>query len=1499
MSGRQRTLFQTWGSGLSRPSRASGCSVGGERPPAPGGSQAFSPAASAEAQPAEAQPESDDDVLLVAAFEAEQRLGLKDGGFCSSSGALWIYPTNCPVRDYQLHIAQAALFCNTLVCLPTGLGKTFIAAVVMYNFYRWFPSGKVVFMAPTKPLVAQQIEACFQVMGIPQSHMAELTGSTQVLTRKEIWCNKRVLFLTPQVMVNDLTRGACPAADIKCLVVDEAHKALGNHAYCQVVRELLKYTSHFRILALSATPGSDIKAVQQVITNLLIGQIELRSEDSPDILPYSHERRVEKLIVPLGEELAAIQKTYIQVLEAFASSLIQRNVLMRRDIPNLTKYQIILARDQFRKNPPANIVGIHQGIIEGEFAICISLYHGYELLQQMGMRSLYFFLCGIMDGTKGLTRAKNELSRNENFLKLYNHLESMFAHTRSPSVTDDALHKGDKDFFYSHPKLKKLEEVVVEHFRSWNAKKTSEKKHDETRVMIFSSFRDSVQEIAEMLLKHRPVIRVMTFVGHAAGKSMKGFTQKEQLEVVKRFRNGGYNTLVSTCVGEEGLDIGEVDLIICFDAQKSPIRLIQRMGRTGRKREGRIVVILAEGREERTYNQSQSNKRSIYKAILGSRQILHFYQESPRMVPDDVNPKLHKMYITHGVFESEKATRGVRHKSYRERMRHNNSSKDCFLTEEEFKLWNRLYRLKDSDGIKKIALPQVHFPSLQDEENRSLMQSETPAAGVHQLSLSEWRVWQDHLLPTHQVDHSDRCQHYVHIMQMIERMRHEEGESSYELEIQSYLQMEDVSSAFNIPRNECFNLANGTITTHKKSSLIRKVNQGSLFSVVEPNEEHGEIFKQTHTQSSDSLKKTSWKEMEKDEHKKKIDDMHFLNTDTNFTVAVVSQVDVPNGERTLGSHGITETCANHLGVSSVECQFVNKPATSFAGSLLDSGYNSFSDEKSVLSNLHLSSEEELFAMRTGEQFDICYSFTTEILANVDRFLSHSPPPLSELSDLEYDIAKSFTSEDLHSVPYEEHLQNPKSISVVVHAVKDSQQNLELDSDKLSHPPVKSSVFGMTNDWTSNNSCFHDCNDKIHKNLKNASSISNSHGGMHVEPAKSLQDADNNDCPVSPSDQSLLLYEDDNEVFNDTHLSPVNGKGKSSCVSEEIPVNEMTPVSHFLISDELLLGDDSDSQDPIICDTNSGKSHENFEDKHVKTPKKEEHVFDCSRELFSVTFDLGFHSPESDDEIVEHASDGTNSGLSCDLYRKTSCVQEIGNANYVSNQHGDYVEKCGPTPTIAGEDIHSPDIVYFPVDAAKYPEFMSPRFGKFSLPVGEKVMSTPLSESKALNSLSKIRKNILKTLDFNKEKRDLQSFKSKLSLTFDDSEFSLEKAKSSEQIHPHLSYHYSAEVTDEQLFVNSESEDEVFLRKSKKPKGNVLKSPEDQRSSEVDSPVLAVKKRRVLNRDALLTRKSPEHTWALICLLLTSCSNWDHTYSLSSHVMPVSRTFLSAIASIYH
>ncbi|NWI07711.1 FANCM protein, partial [Tichodroma muraria] len=322
----------------------------------------------------------------------------------------------------------------------------------------------------------------------------------------------------------------------------------------------------------------------------------------------------------------------------------------------------------------------------------------------------------------------------------------------------------------------------------------------DTRVMIFSSFRDSVQEIAEMLARLSPAVRAMTFVGHSSGKSTKGFTQKEQLEVVRRFREGGYNTLVSTCVGEEGLDIGEVDLIVCFDAQRSPVRLVQRMGRAGRRRRGRIVVILAQGREERTYNQSQCNKRSIHKAISGNK-TLRFYQHSPRMVPEGINPKVHKMFITaekrepssSRMISKERGSSCLQHRSAlcQKQM---SSHESWSLSPEEFEIWDRLYRIKESDGIKEPVLPRVQFETLENLE-------ETPKpeeGAARELSLSEWSVWQNQPLPTFLVDHSDPCHLFISAMEMMELMRHQQGDCSYERELQPHLRMEDV----NVPRNK-------------------------------------------------------------------------------------------------------------------------------------------------------------------------------------------------------------------------------------------------------------------------------------------------------------------------------------------------------------------------------------------------------------------------------------------------------------------------------------------------------------------------------------------------------------------------------------------------------------------------------------------------------------------------------------------------------------------------
>jgi ERCC4-related helicase len=168
------------------------------------------------------------------------------------------------MRNYQREICEAALFQNTLVCLPTGLGKTLIAAVIMYNFNRWYPNGKIVFVAPTKPLVTQQVKACYNIVGIPEEETAHLDGNISSEKRIRLWKEKNVFFCTPQIFANDLQTRVCEAREIVCVIVDEAHKATSGYAYTIAIEELSKVHNHFRVLALSATPGSEARKIQSV-----------------------------------------------------------------------------------------------------------------------------------------------------------------------------------------------------------------------------------------------------------------------------------------------------------------------------------------------------------------------------------------------------------------------------------------------------------------------------------------------------------------------------------------------------------------------------------------------------------------------------------------------------------------------------------------------------------------------------------------------------------------------------------------------------------------------------------------------------------------------------------------------------------------------------------------------------------------------------------------------------------------------------------------------------------------------------------------------------------------------------------------------------------------------------------------------------------------------------------------------------------------------------------
>ena len=172
----------------------------------------------------------------------------------------WIYPASKTFRTYQYKIVRSALFENTLVTLPTGLGKTFIASSVMFNFYRWFTDGLIFFVAPTKPLVTQQAISFGQtITEVPLDQICELTGNLAKAKRAEAYKSCRVFFMTPQTLQSDIESNLVGAERIVCLIIDEAHRASGNYAYCNVIKQLEEIDVGFRILSLSATPVSKIE----------------------------------------------------------------------------------------------------------------------------------------------------------------------------------------------------------------------------------------------------------------------------------------------------------------------------------------------------------------------------------------------------------------------------------------------------------------------------------------------------------------------------------------------------------------------------------------------------------------------------------------------------------------------------------------------------------------------------------------------------------------------------------------------------------------------------------------------------------------------------------------------------------------------------------------------------------------------------------------------------------------------------------------------------------------------------------------------------------------------------------------------------------------------------------------------------------------------------------------------------------------------------------------
>ncbi|KAL9919760.1 LOW QUALITY PROTEIN: DEAD-box ATP-dependent DNA helicase Fancm-like [Glossina fuscipes fuscipes] len=674
-------------------------------------------------------------------------------GFDNTTGDTWIYPSNMPCRSYQLSMTQAALYRNTLIVLPTGLGKTFIAAVVMYNLYRWYPRGKVIFMAPTRPLVNQQIEACKNIMPFPPQDTVELTGKLAKPKRTELWQSKRVFFVTPQVvqsdMFGDMHRDSSaalslgqesnfPFKDIKLVVVDEAHKAKGRYAYTEVVQAIARQTKCFRVLALSATPGRTQDDVAEVCRNLLISHLEVRWDNSIDVSPYVHKRHMQTVVVSLGEQIQEIRENLLLIIDPYLRQLIEAEVLSGHK-ENINRNFLLYEQKRFRERSLRH--GNHplHATVNSNFSTCISLYHALELLERHGLR---VFLNNFEEDEDG--NAKYVLQMDFRLKSLVQKIKQQVGpnpfEVSAGVMTNGQIAEMPKDLDFGHPKFEKARECLLKHFqviikkcsiipyifvpitKGWGSifilsehrngqkvfletpykaslisinacpsaclvnvgpnpfevsagvmtngqiaempkdldfghpkfEKAREcllkhfQEQENSRAMVFCEYRESVLLIYRMLLQEKPLLKPRCFVGQGGSSGgLRAFTQKQQIQIMNDFRSGKSNILIATSIGEEGIDVGEVDLIICFDiSSANPTRFIQRIGRTGRQRNGKVVMLVTEGREQKLLKDVMATKDQLNKKLLRSQIVKQsLYQHSQRLVPPEFTPTCVRSFI--------------------------------------------------------------------------------------------------------------------------------------------------------------------------------------------------------------------------------------------------------------------------------------------------------------------------------------------------------------------------------------------------------------------------------------------------------------------------------------------------------------------------------------------------------------------------------------------------------------------------------------------------------------------------------------------------------------------------------------------------------------------------------------------------------------------------------------------------------------------------------------
>lgn len=470
-------------------------------------------------------------------------------------------------REFQLRIARKCLKANTLIVLPTGLGKTYVALLTAAEL---LPE-KVLLVAPSKPLVLQHYNTFNNCL---KGKVVDfLTGDVKPEERKSVWNAHPAIIATPQTVRNDLENDRYSLNHGKLLIFDEAHKAVGDYAYTDLAEQF-----NSRIVGLTASPGGKRKRIREIMDNLKINQVEARARTDEDVRDWVKEIDVSYRTVELSEGMKQIQGLLQDYLMGKIKKLNELGFLTYKEPEHLSKTDIIKCRkrisQRFKRTKKKYLFGAFHNQ-----ATALQAYHVLELLETQGLQPMEDYLQQLEESDG---RAKKSFRNDDRIEKV--------------------LRKAGEIQGPSHPKLEELESILESQFNEKGS-----------LALVFTQYRKTIGSIQEACDKVEEVTSER-FVGQSGEK---GLSQDEQAEVLDRFETGRTNLLICTSIAEEGISIPDVDLVVFYEPIPSEIRAIQRRGRTGRTSIGKVEILITRDSRDEAYLHAQREREKKMNEIVG------------------------------------------------------------------------------------------------------------------------------------------------------------------------------------------------------------------------------------------------------------------------------------------------------------------------------------------------------------------------------------------------------------------------------------------------------------------------------------------------------------------------------------------------------------------------------------------------------------------------------------------------------------------------------------------------------------------------------------------------------------------------------------------------------------------------------------------------------------------------------------------------------------------